>query len=159
MSTHNICLYEEVKKKYTGCNLKTMEFLGCMLIGVCVVIRLNTVSLCAEIKKISVLFGWKKKNCLIWNYAFICVYVWISLLCEHGERLISSNTIITLSIGTPCPLTLPVRKLEIFHSVITWSVQNIVQCMANSVDPDQMPHYAASDLGLHCLQRPICPNI
>ena len=29
---------------------------------------------------------------------------------------------------------------------------------ANSVDPDQMPHSATSDLGLHCLQRPICPN-
>ena len=23
--------------------------------------------------------------------------------------------------------------------------------LANSGDPDQMPHYAASDLGLHCL--------
>ena len=31
-------------------------------------------------------------------------------------------------------------------------------CMANSVDPDLTPHSAASDLGLHCLQRPICPN-
>ena len=30
--------------------------------------------------------------------------------------------------------------------------------MANSVDPDQMLHSAASDLGLHCLQRPNCPN-
>ena len=30
--------------------------------------------------------------------------------------------------------------------------------MANSVDPDQMRHSAVSDLGLHCLQRPICPN-
>ena len=28
----------------------------------------------------------------------------------------------------------------------------------NSVDPDQMPYSAASDLGLHCLQRPNCPN-
>ena len=28
--------------------------------------------------------------------------------------------------------------------------------MANSVDPDQMPCYVASDLGRHCLQRPIC---
>ena len=27
--------------------------------------------------------------------------------------------------------------------------------MANSVDPDQMPHSAASDLGLHCLQKPV----
>ena len=34
MSTHNICLYKEVKKKYTGCNLKTTEFLDCALIGV-----------------------------------------------------------------------------------------------------------------------------
>ena len=31
-------------------------------------------------------------------------------------------------------------------------------CMANSVDPDQMPHSVASHLGLHCLQRPICPH-
>ena len=23
--------------------------------------------------------------------------------------------------------------------------------LANSVDPDQMPHHVASDLGLHCL--------
>ena len=30
--------------------------------------------------------------------------------------------------------------------------------IANSVDPDQMPHFVASDLGLHCLQRPLCPN-
>ena len=26
--------------------------------------------------------------------------------------------------------------------------------MANSVDPDQTPRSAASDLGLHCLYRP-----
>ena len=43
MSTHNICLYKEVKKKYIGCNLKTTEFLDCGLIGVCAVIRSNTV--------------------------------------------------------------------------------------------------------------------
>ena len=30
--------------------------------------------------------------------------------------------------------------------------------VANSVDPDQMPHFAASDLGQHCLLRPVCPN-
>ena len=43
MSTHNICLYKKVDKKYTGCNLKTTELLDCELIGVCAVIRLNTV--------------------------------------------------------------------------------------------------------------------
>ena len=43
MGTHNICLYKEVDKKYTGCNLKTTELLDCALIGVCAVIRSNTV--------------------------------------------------------------------------------------------------------------------
>ena len=44
MGTHNICLYKEVDKKYTGYNLKTMELLDCVLIGVCAVIRSNTVN-------------------------------------------------------------------------------------------------------------------
>ena len=43
MSNYNICLYREVKKKCTGCNLKTTGFLDCALIGVCAVIRLNMV--------------------------------------------------------------------------------------------------------------------
>ena len=30
--------------------------------------------------------------------------------------------------------------------------------MANSVDPDQIPYSAVSDLGLHRLLRPVCPN-
>ena len=30
--------------------------------------------------------------------------------------------------------------------------------MADSVDPDQMLPSAVSDMGLHCLQRLICPN-
>ena len=29
--------------------------------------------------------------------------------------------------------------------------------MANNVEPDQMPHSVAYYLGLHCLQRPLCP--
>ena len=43
MGTHNICLYKELDKKYTGCNLKTTKLLDCALIGVCVVIRSNAV--------------------------------------------------------------------------------------------------------------------
>ena len=43
MGTHNICLYTEVDKKYSGSNLKTTELLDCALIGVCAVIRVNTV--------------------------------------------------------------------------------------------------------------------
>ena len=39
MGTHNIRLYKEVDKNYTGCNLKTTELLDCALRGACVVIR------------------------------------------------------------------------------------------------------------------------
>ena len=35
--------YKEVDRKYTGCNLKIMELLDYMLIGVCVVIRSDAV--------------------------------------------------------------------------------------------------------------------
>ena len=31
--------------------------------------------------------------------------------------------------------------------------------MANSEDPDQTPHFAASDLGLHCLLMSLYPHI
>ena len=30
--------------------------------------------------------------------------------------------------------------------------------MANSIDSDQKPQKTASDLGLHCLLKPDCPN-
>ena len=30
--------------------------------------------------------------------------------------------------------------------------------MANSVAAYEVPHSAASPLGLHCLLRPVCPN-
>ena len=43
MGMHNICLYKGVDKKFTGCNLKTTELLDCPLIGVCVIIKSNTV--------------------------------------------------------------------------------------------------------------------
>ena len=43
MGSHNICLYKEVVKKYTVCTLNTTELLDCAHIGVCAVIRSNTV--------------------------------------------------------------------------------------------------------------------
>ena len=49
MGTHSICLYTEVDKKYTGCNLKTTVLFDCALIGVCAVIRLNTVNALSEV--------------------------------------------------------------------------------------------------------------
>ena len=43
MCTHSICFYKVVDKRYSGCNLKAAELLDCALIGVCGVIRSNTV--------------------------------------------------------------------------------------------------------------------
>ena len=84
----------------------------------------------------------------------MCLFSWLSgkmfFLFLHKNL----GTIFTLSIGTPYLLTILVLKFEIVHSTTI----DIV-CMAKSVDPDQMPHSAASDLGLHCLQRSICHNV
>ena len=41
--THNICLYREIDKKYTVCNLKITVLCDYALVGVCAVIRSNTV--------------------------------------------------------------------------------------------------------------------
>ena len=54
MGTHNKCLYKEVGKKYTGCNVKTTELLDCAPKGVCVVIRSNTVYWDLHLLKLSV---------------------------------------------------------------------------------------------------------
>ena len=43
MGTHNICLYKEVDRKYSDCNLKTTELLDCAFVGVCAIIRANVV--------------------------------------------------------------------------------------------------------------------
>ena len=37
-------LLERGRYKHTGCNAKTKKLLDCALVGVCVVIRLNTVT-------------------------------------------------------------------------------------------------------------------
>ena len=67
-----------------------------------------------------------------------------------------SSTLITQSVGTLYLLTILLLKIEIIHSTPV-VVSNITVCMANSVDPDQMPHFAASDLDLHCLQSLYVP--
>ena len=39
----------------------------------------------------------------------------------------------------------------------TYSQRKMAKLFANSGDPDQMPHSAASDLGLHCLPVILLP--
>ena len=44
MGTHKICLYKEVDKNFTGCNLKTTELVDCAPIVVCAVIGSNMIN-------------------------------------------------------------------------------------------------------------------
>ena len=43
MSTNNICFYKEGDKRTRGGNLKTTKLLDCAIIGVCAVIRSDTI--------------------------------------------------------------------------------------------------------------------
>ena len=49
---------------------------------------------------------------------------------------------------------------KIAHITIILPVEapNISGLVANSLDPNQTPHYVASDLGLLCLLKSVCPN-
>ena len=49
---------------------------------------------------------------------------------------------------------------KIWTSTIYYPVLclKLAEGVANSVDPDEMPHFVASHLGLHCLLMPVCPN-
>ena len=54
----------------------------------------------------------------------------------------------------------PVLKFK-KKSLFYYLLKRLQQCWmsGNRVDPDQLPHSVASDVGLHCLLRHVCPNI
>ena len=55
--SNNLCLHEEIDRKYTVIwNLKTRKLLDCVLIGVCVVIRLNTVGVQSFLRHVKAYF-------------------------------------------------------------------------------------------------------
>ena len=60
--------------------------------------------------------------------------------------------------GTPlliAKLVVKFGKIQLHYQLMYLKAARRV---ANNADPDQMPHSVASDLGLHCLLRPVCPN-
>ena len=70
-----------------------------------------------------------------------------------------------VSIGYPIypkesqnPYYLYYISLQQVHLGLLGNMCKIVGRVTNSVDPDQTFCSAASDLGLHCLLRPVCPN-
>ena len=72
-----------------------------------------------------------------------------------GNELFQT-TVYTLHIQTSKLLTILIVKIK--RPFYTSSYVYSCWKMANSIDPDQTPQNAASDQGLHCLLRPVCPN-
>ena len=79
-------------------------------------------------------------------------------MCENGKKLIEITSLECLLL-THCILVnsstaiCGISQFVIFRVVrlLLFSICDGKPCWQNSVDPDQTPHYVASDLGLHCL--------
>ena len=54
-------------------------------------------------------------------------------------------------------LTILVLKFEQSTFVVLY-IFYIAGCVVDSVAADQKPCFVASDMGPHCLLRPVCPN-
>ena len=65
------------------------------------------------------------------------------------------HTVFIISVGTYYLLTIIVLKFEIVHYITWLCVWNTAVCKANSMGPGRTPSFAASDLGLRCLQRSV----
>ena len=137
MSTHNICFYKEVKQKYTGCNLKTTEFHKCALLGVCAVIRSNTVLYLAL---------WD--SCTARSLHFLCIftYVWTAPCAKRvfghmravwsgplpsANRLIGYYSEPSLQRQHLFPKTLPFKRIFAVVQNIKWTdwyVRKVLFC-------------------------------
>ena len=49
--------------------------------------------------------------------------------------------------------------LHRFYCTLVFLSLKIILVLANSVDPDEMPHYVALHLGLHCLPKYKCMHL
>ena len=96
----------------------------------------------------------EKKNCLLNQTAdtVVAANTQINMRENSLIRTCILITVFTLNIGTPKLLTIQVLNFEQAHIHLKF-----VGRVANSVDPDQTPHFAASDLGLRRLLGPSVP--
>ena len=77
--------------------------------------------------------------------AVVCCGVTLSFLILFTHcLLVNTSTVICWT--SPCVILGVSFLFSCFYSIFLWKI-----LLANNVDPDQMPHYLASDLGLHCL--------
>ena len=70
-----------------------------------------------------------------------------------------SVTVKILNIGTPEIITIIVLQLEQLDFTVQYCVQKMQTEQQTEKTLIRLLHVEQSDLGLHCLLRPICPNI
>ena len=70
-----------------------------------------------------------------------------------------SSTVKILKIGTPEIITIIVLRLEQLDFTVQYCVQKMQTEYQTEKTLIRLLHEEQSDLGLHCLLRPICPNI
>ena len=68
-------------------------------------------------------------------------------------------TVKILKIGTPEIITIIVLQLEQLDFTVQYCVQKMQTEQQTEKTLIRLLHKEQSDLGLHCLLRPICPNI
>ena len=69
------------------------------------------------------------------------------------------TTVKILKIGTPEIITIIVLQLEQLDFTVQYCVQKMQTEQQTEKTLIRLLHEEQSDLGLHCLLRPICPNI
>ena len=68
-------------------------------------------------------------------------------------------TVKILKIGTPEIITIIILQLEQLDFTVQYCVQKMQTEQQTEKTLIRLLHEEQSDLGLHCLLRPICPNI
>ena len=88
------------------------------------------------------------KNC--WTSGKQCRPRWDAAFCG-----VSSGSILYSDTSTPYHICSKIWTSTIYYPMLCLKIAGWV---ANSVDPDETPHSAASHLGLYWLLRPVYPN-
>ena len=95
------------------------------------------------------------------HYRLICLKTdgWVanSVDLDHMPHSVPSDLGLHCLLRPVCPNT-PYLACPKSLTILFYLLLKTDGWVANSVDPDQMPHTVASDLGLHCLLRPVCSN-
>ena len=78
-------------------------------------------------------------------------------VCRQWKQTRSNVKI--LKIGTPEIITIIVLQLEQLDFTVQYCVQKMQTEQQTEKTLIRLLHEEQSDLGLHCLLRPICPNI